>query len=326
MDFDLMALLKSLGGSTGGTGYGGAGTLPGLEQLLGGSMGGRTASQDPQTMGVPQTAGDGVTPAAAVKANLANQMAQMQAAAQQQAANEPGIGDIMKQAAGLIGQFKNAQAQPVIRSPGEQHPPVMARQPGAPGWPPQGSTGLLGGATPPPVNRMALGPLGAGPSDAIPGYSATRPPTVDRRYMASVGSAPRSSLRDLLPELANQVAIQESGGVHFGRDGKPKRNRKSGAIGLMQILPENVHDMGFGVPSIDPAELADPVVNKHIGTEYLGGLLDYYDNVTDALAAYNWGPTHVDDWLAKGGRWNALPKETQDYINDIQRMMGNRIA
>jgi len=43
----------------------------------------------------------------------------------------------------------------------------------------------------------------------------------------------------------------------------------------------------------------------------------YNDDTTSALAAYNWGVGNVDKWLKKGGDFNELPKETQNYIKKI---------
>ncbi len=98
--------------------------------------------------------------------------------------------------------------------------------------------------------------------------------------------------------------------------GNPKAVSPVGAKGLMQIMDATAEQPGFGIkPLEDPF---DPVENVRFGTEYLYALMDRYnDDTTSALAAYNWGVGNVDKWLKKGGDFNELPKETQNYIKKI---------
>jgi hypothetical protein len=44
---------------------------------------------------------------------------------------------------------------------------------------------------------------------------------------------------------------------------------------------------------------------------------DRYKDDTLAAVAYNMGPGATDTWLQKGGSFNQLPKETQDYIGRV---------
>jgi len=93
-------------------------------------------------------------------------------------------------------------------------------------------------------------------------------------------------------------------------------NKRTGAKGLMQIMDNTAKKPGFGVdPLEDPF---DPIENVRFGTQYFNAMLNRYDNDTvSALAAYNWGPGHVDKWRKKGSNFDKLPKETQNYINKI---------
>ena len=43
----------------------------------------------------------------------------------------------------------------------------------------------------------------------------------------------------------------------------------------------------------------------------------YDNNIVNSLAAYNMGPGKTDKWLDAGGKFDELPKETQNYINKI---------
>jgi len=109
--------------------------------------------------------------------------------------------------------------------------------------------------------------------------------------------------------LINKVIEAES-------SGDPKAVSKVGAKGLMQIMDATAAQPGFGIkPLEDPFDIKE---NVRFGTEYLYALMDRYnDDTTTALAAYNWGVGNVDKWLKKGGDFNELPKETQNYIKKI---------
>ena len=93
-------------------------------------------------------------------------------------------------------------------------------------------------------------------------------------------------------------------------------NKRTGAKGLMQIMDATAKQPGLGVkPLEDPFNAEE---NVRFGSEYLYALMDRYnDDTTSALAAYNWGVGNVDKWLKKGGDFNELPKETQNYIKKI---------
>jgi hypothetical protein len=95
-------------------------------------------------------------------------------------------------------------------------------------------------------------------------------------------------------------------------------NPKSGAEGSMQTLPSTLHDPGYGVT---PAKDNSPEEMTRVGKDYLAALQKKYGNDAHALAAYNWGPGHVDALLKTAKtpeEFNAgLPRETQDYIAKI---------
>jgi soluble lytic murein transglycosylase len=79
-----------------------------------------------------------------------------------------------------------------------------------------------------------------------------------------------------------------------------------GALGLMQILPSTGEELAerYGVPWRGAQTLFDPHVNVRLGIAYLRELTDRYGDVSTALAAYNWGPGHIDRRLQRG---RALP-------------------
>jgi hypothetical protein len=75
-----------------------------------------------------------------------------------------------------------------------------------------------------------------------------------------------------------------------------------GAMGLMQILPTTGEELAAreGVVWRGPQTLFDPVVNVRLGVTYLRELTDRYESTPMALAAYNWGPGHIDRRLRRG--------------------------
>ncbi|MBI9085821.1 MAG: transglycosylase SLT domain-containing protein [Desulfobacterales bacterium] len=91
-------------------------------------------------------------------------------------------------------------------------------------------------------------------------------------------------------------------------DFDPKAVSKRGAMGLMQIMPENLE--GFRV-----ANPFDPRENVMAGTRYFKTLFDRFDGrLPLALAAYNAGPTTVD-------RYRSIPPfpETRRYVEKVMR-------
>jgi soluble lytic murein transglycosylase-like protein len=75
-----------------------------------------------------------------------------------------------------------------------------------------------------------------------------------------------------------------------------------GALGLMQILPSTGRELAerTGIPWRGPRTLFDPVANVALGVAYLRQLSDRYGSTRAALAAYNWGPGHIDRRLRLG--------------------------
>jgi soluble lytic murein transglycosylase len=66
-------------------------------------------------------------------------------------------------------------------------------------------------------------------------------------------------------------------------------------------------------------DLADPDINIAYGSFYLDHLLEKYEgNEIAALAAYNAGETHVDEWGGAGLEANDIGfDETRGYVDEV---------
>jgi Transglycosylase SLT domain len=88
----------------------------------------------------------------------------------------------------------------------------------------------------------------------------------------------------------------------------PKAVSPKKASGLMQLLPQTA--ALYGVKNI-----FDPEENVNAGTRYLKQLLEKYQDLTLALAAYNAGPERVDQY----GRRIPPYLETMKYVQRIAK-------
>ena len=89
-------------------------------------------------------------------------------------------------------------------------------------------------------------------------------------------------------------------------DFNPRAVSRKGAMGLMQIMPQNLQKLEIENP-FDPRE------NILGGARYFRELFDRYEGkLALSLAAYNAGPTVVD-------RYNSIPPypETEDYVRRV---------
>ena len=144
------------------------------------------------------------------------------------------------------------------------------------------------------------------PSSSI---RATRyvPPSRSQMYDPIITE--HASMHGVRADLVRAVVQVESAFNTYARSPK-------GALGLMQLMPGTMRDYGVRNPF-------DPVENIRAGVQYLRSLLDRYQNdETLALAAYNAGPTAVDNHGV------AVPpyRETKNYVKQVNQIAGEKSA
>ena len=125
---------------------------------------------------------------------------------------------------------------------------------------------------------------------------SNEPLPADLPFRESLASAAHAA--DLHPWLVAVVTQAESA---FD----PHAVSRAGAAGLMQLMPSAAADHGV-------ADVFDPAENLRGGSEHLRAMLDRFESIALALAAYNAGATTVE-------RYDGVPpyKETRDYVRKV---------
>ena len=88
-----------------------------------------------------------------------------------------------------------------------------------------------------------------------------------------------------------------------------------GAVGLMQLMPETAAWIADRIGLVAP-DLTDRETNLRLGVAYLRYLIDRFGDVNLALAAYNAGPSRVDQWVKTG---EAPYPETAAFVRRVTR-------
>lgn len=104
----------------------------------------------------------------------------------------------------------------------------------------------------------------------------------------------------------------------------PRAVSSQGAMGLMQLQSGTARDlaMDLGVQWTGDDLLFDPDLNVMLGCAYLRRLIDRFDNVDAALAAYCSGPTLVEARRDANGK---IPLGYSDRVWDVLRTLQTRV-
>ena len=94
---------------------------------------------------------------------------------------------------------------------------------------------------------------------------------------------------------------------------------KSGAIGLMQIMPQTAVWIASELnEAFEIENLYNPEINIKYGCFYLRYLIDKFNNKTYALCAYNAGETVVRSWINSQSKFTILYPETKNYVKKVE--------
>ena len=108
-------------------------------------------------------------------------------------------------------------------------------------------------------------------------------------------------------EALGRVAVAIDGAESsYGADAKMWRAERDGPQGPMQVSAAAAADVGGG-------DRFDPTENLVLGRAYLAWLYRRYANWADAVAAYNWGPGHMDVWIGSGRPIDKFPAAVSLY-------------
>lgn len=120
---------------------------------------------------------------------------------------------------------------------------------------------------------------------------------------------------------AKEYALQESlvySVINTESSFNSNAKSKSGAIGLMQLMPNTAKWIAGELNENFETEcLYNPETNIKYGCFYLRYLMDKFNNETYSLCAYNAGETVVRGWLVEEN-FKILYPETQNYVKKVQ--------
>jgi soluble lytic murein transglycosylase-like protein len=159
------------------------------------------------------------------------------------------------------------------------------------------------------VEKIPDPPAPAPPPPAEPVQSQEKLPTVavltndDLNQMLAKAEDAHNVDRDLLASV-----------VKAESNGNARAVSRTGAKGLMQLMPGTAADLGV-------QDSFRPEQNVQGGSTYLDALLTrYHDNLAMALAAYNAGPAAVD-------KYHGIPpyRETRLYVARVIHEFNRRV-
>jgi hypothetical protein len=126
--------------------------------------------------------------------------------------------------------------------------------------------------------------------------------------------APDTSEAAALDRVAFAIDGVES---DHGSDPKMWGPEIDGPQGPMQVSAAAAADVGGG-------DRFDEQQNRMLGRAYLAQLYRRYRSWPDAVAAYNWGPGHMDSWISDGRPLDKLPPEVERYR--VRVLIGSSLA
>jgi hypothetical protein len=125
--------------------------------------------------------------------------------------------------------------------------------------------------------------------------------------LAASGAAQSALGGSVLDGVAYAVDGAESS---HGTDPRMWRPELDGPQGPMQVSAAAAADTGGG-------DRFDETQNRVLGRAYLVRMFRRYGSWPDAIAAYNWGPGHLDEWIDGGRSVDKFPAAVERYRNRV---------
>lgn len=153
-------------------------------------------------------------------------------------------------------------------------------------------------------------------ADAVVRVEMVPDPVVPPAVKAPVAALTKEEMHEMLTHAGAAHNIDEdllASLVKAESGGQVRAVSRTGAQGLMQLMPGTATELGVG-------DAFEPEQNINGGTAYLDALLTrYHNNIALAVAAYNAGPGAVD-------RYHGVPpyRETRAYVARVIREFNRR--
>lgn len=101
-----------------------------------------------------------------------------------------------------------------------------------------------------------------------------------------------------------------------GADPRMWRPDPDGPQGPMQVSAAAAADVGGG-------DRFDEAQNRALGRAYLADMYRRYGSWPDAVAAYNWGPGHMNGWIGSGRLVEKFPPAVAQYRTRVLATSGS---
>jgi transglycosylase-like protein with SLT domain len=124
-------------------------------------------------------------------------------------------------------------------------------------------------------------------------------------------------------ESGTTASLQQAGGaldrIAYAVDGAESSHggdprmwlaAADGPQGPMQVTAAAAADAGGG-------DRFDETENRALGRAYLARMYRRYGSWPDAIAAYNWGPGHLDEWIIGGRPVDKFPAAVERYRSRV---------
>ncbi len=119
------------------------------------------------------------------------------------------------------------------------------------------------------------------------------------------------------PPLLDLILQNETGHLSQKDRWNPYKSKSSaGAIGGYQLMPQYLHDYGYGMDPYIQADAVNPEKSREIAGKLIKGYSGHYGftNLADTLIGYNMGAKKTSDWIKRGRNIEELPDETKAYL------------